>query len=141
MAQVESVLRDLDAFDKPQIHVLNKIDLFDEQTRATLKDTADNVHISAARGLHLERLLAAIDAHLDQDPIARARLRVPQAEGRALAQLESRSVILSRQYGENEMVELEVDAPESLLRRLSRFVVAPVRQPGARGKSSGKNEE
>ncbi len=75
MAQVESVLRDLDAFDKPQIHVLNKIDLFDEPTRATLKDTADNVHISAARGLHLERLLAAIDAHLDLDPIERARLR------------------------------------------------------------------
>ena len=119
--QVESVLRELDAFDKPQIHVLNKIDLFDEPARATLKDSAGTVHISATRGLHLERLLAAIDAHLEQDPIARARLRVPQAEGKALAQLESRSVIVSRQYGENEMVELEVDAPESLLRRLSRF--------------------
>ena len=76
------MLRDLDAFDKPQIHVLNKIDLFDEQTRATLKDTAENVHISAARGLHLDRLLAAIDAHLDLDPIERAHLRVPQSEGR-----------------------------------------------------------
>ncbi len=123
MVQVESVLRELDAFDKPQIHVLNKIDLFDEATRATLKDSAGNVHISATGGLHLDRLLAAIDAHLDQDPIARARLRVPQSEGKALAQLESRSVIVSRQYGENEMVELEVDAPESLLRRLSRFVL------------------
>ena len=133
MAQVESVLRDLDAFDKPQIHVLNKIDLFDEQTRATLKDTADNVHISAARGLHLDRLLAAIDAHLDQDPIERARLRVPQSEGKALAQLESRSVILSRQYGENETVELEVDAPESLLRRLNQFVFEPMK-PGPMSK-------
>ena len=121
MAQVESVLRELEAFDKPQIHVLNKIDLFDEETRATLKDTADNVHISAARGLHLDRLLAAIDARLDQDPVERAQLRVPQSEGKALALLESRSVILSRKYGDNEMVELEVDAPESLLRRLSRF--------------------
>ena len=126
MAQVETVLRELDAFDKPQIHVLNKIDLFDDQTRATLKDTAESVHISAARGLHLDRLLAAIDAHLDADPIERARLRVPQSEGKALAQLESRSVILSRQYGENETVELEVDAPESLLRRLSQFVVAEI---------------
>ena len=123
MVQVESVLRELDAFDKPQIHVLNKIDLFDDQTRATLKDNAENVHISAARGLCLDRLLAAIDAHLDQDPIARARLRVPQSEGKALAQLESRSVVISRHYGENEMVEFEVDAPESLLRRLHKFVV------------------
>ena len=64
MAQVESVLRELEAFDKPQIHVLNKIDLFDEHTRAALKDTPESVHISAARALHLERLLAAIDAHL-----------------------------------------------------------------------------
>jgi GTP-binding protein HflX len=123
MVQVESVLRELDAFNKPQIHVLNKIDLFGEPTRAALKDSAGNVYISAACGLHLDRLLAAIDAHLDQDPIGRARLRVPQSEGKALAQLESRSVILSRHYGENEMVEFEVDAPESLLRRLGRFVV------------------
>ena len=49
MAQVESVLRELDAADKPQIHVLNKIDLFDDETRAQLKDTAESVHISAAR--------------------------------------------------------------------------------------------
>jgi GTP-binding protein HflX len=124
MAQVESVLRELEAFDKPQIHVLNKIDLFDDATRSTLKDSAGNVHISAARGLHLDRLLAAIDAHLDQDPISRACLRVPQSEGKALAQLESRSIVLSRRYAENEMVEFEVDAPESLLRRLGKFVVA-----------------
>jgi GTPase len=128
MAQVENVLRELDAADKPQIHVLNKIDLFDEETRAQLKDAKECVHISAARALHLDRLLAAIDARLDQDPIARARLRVPQSEGKVLAQLESRSVILSRGYVSNEngdeVVELEVDAPESLLRRLSRFVLA-----------------
>jgi hypothetical protein len=38
------------------------------------------------------------------------------------------------------MVELEVNAPESLLRRLSRFVVAPVRQPGARRKAVRKKQ-
>jgi hypothetical protein len=44
---------------------------------------------------------------------------------------------LSREYGENEMVELEVDAPESLLRRLSQFVVKEprtARKPGMRRK-------
>jgi GTP-binding protein HflX len=142
MAQVESVLRELDAADKPQIHVLNKIDLFDAEERAKLKDTETSVHISAARGFRLERLLAAIDARLDQDPIERARLRVPQSEGKALAQLESRSIILSRQYADGEMVELEVDAPESLLRRLSRFVVdgAAVAKP-LRKKAKRKTAE
>jgi hypothetical protein len=32
-------------------------------------------------------------------------------------------VVLSRNYVENETVEFEVDAPESLLRQLRRFVV------------------
>jgi len=138
MAQVESVLRELEAYDKPQIHVLNKIDLFDEEARDTLKDSPESVHISAALGLHLDRLLAAIDAHLDQDPIARARLRIPQSKGKALAQLESRSIVVSRRYAENEMVDLEVDAPESLLRKLSQFVVdapAVVGQPRVRRKA------
>ncbi len=137
--QVETVLRELDSLDKPQIHVLNKIDLYDEPTRATLKDSAESVYISAARGMHLDRLLAAIDAHLDLDPIERARLRVPQSEGRALAQIESRAVVLSREYGENEMVELEVDAPESLLRRLKAFHVGgctTARKPRVRRKAA-----
>jgi GTP-binding protein HflX len=140
IAQVETVLRELEAFDKPQIHVLNKVDLFDDETRSTLKDTAGNVHISAARGLYLDRLLAAIDAHLDMDPIERARLRVPQSEGKALAQLESRSIVLSRQYGENEMVEFEVDAPESLLRRLSKFVVADGAAKGRLRKAASREK-
>jgi GTPase len=127
MAQVELVLRELEASDTPQIHVLNKIDLFDEDKRALLKDTGSSVHISAARGLHLDRLLAAIDAKLQEDPIQHARLRIPQSEGKALAQLEARSVIRSRQYcndgAGNEAVEFEVDAPQSLLRQLGVFVV------------------
>jgi 50S ribosomal subunit-associated GTPase HflX len=140
MAQVETVLRELESLDKPQIHVLNKIDLFDEATRDGLKDSSESVHISAARGLRLDRLLAAIDKHLETDRVERAWLRVPQSEGKALAQLESRSVILSREYGENEVVEFEVDAPESLLRRLSRFVVAPARQPGRHRKAISKKQ-
>jgi GTP-binding protein HflX len=137
MAQVESVLRELECLDKPQIHVLNKIDLFDDETRATLTDSKGNVHISAVRGLHLDHLLSAIDAQLDLDPIERAVLRVPQSEGKALAQIESRSIVLSRQYDEDEMVEFEVDAPESLLRRLSRFVVAASRER-RKGRSRAK---
>ncbi len=137
MAQVESVLRELEAFDKPQIHVLNKIDLFNEPTRLTLKDTNESVHISAASGLRLENLLSAIDAHLSHDPIVRARLRVPQSEGKALAQIQARSVVISREYGENEAVEFEVDAPESLLRQLKEFVIAaPPRRKLARTKKS-----
>jgi len=132
-AQVASVLRELDCGDKPRIHVLNKIDLFDEKERLRRKDSEGSVSISAARGLHLDRLLAAIDARLQDDPIARARLRVPQSEGKALARLEARSVIVSRHYRDAEgqaMVELVVDAPESLMRELRRFVISGGRSSG-----------
>jgi hypothetical protein len=50
------------------------------------------------------------------------RLKVPQSEGKLLSALEARSRIFSRQYRDG-LVELEADAPESLLRRLRGFVV------------------
>jgi len=128
MAQVESVLRELEASGTPQIHVLNKIDLFQEEKRALLKDSESSVHISAARGWRLDRLLAAVDAKLQQDPIEHARLRIPQSQGKALAQLEARSVVRSRNYcadgSGSEAVEFEVEAPQSLLRQLREYVVS-----------------
>jgi GTP-binding protein HflX len=140
MAQVEHVLGELECAGKPQIHVLNKIDLFPASQRAGLKDTDESVHISAARALNLPRLLAAMDARLEQDPVLHATLRLPQSEGRALAQLEAGSVILRRSYGEeDETVELELDAPESLLRRLSRFVVSGL--PGRKGARARKKAQ
>ncbi|MDR3762866.1 MAG: GTPase HflX [Acidobacteriota bacterium] len=129
MEQVENVLRELEVLDKPQLHVLNKIDLFDASTRAALQDSPDSVHISASRGLRLDRLLKTIDERLEVDPIEHARLRIPQSDGKALAMVEARAVVCSRTYPEAEdgveRVELEVDAPESLLRRLAEFRVTP----------------
>jgi GTP-binding protein HflX len=141
MVQVESVLRELEVLDKPQIHVLNKIDLFDDETRTALKDTAESVHISAACGMNMDRLLAAIDERLELDPIERARLRIPQSEGKALAMVEARAIVLSRSYpetdGAEELVELEVDAPESLLRRLAEFRVGVPRARRAKRTPKG----
>jgi len=49
-------------------------------------------------------------------------LRVPQSEGKALAALDAKSVIFAREYRDGN-VELEVQAPESLLRKMKSFVV------------------
>ncbi|HSB76801.1 MAG TPA: hypothetical protein VLC12_14185, partial [Terriglobales bacterium] len=70
----------------------------------------------------LTTLLDRIDQMLVEDPISRVRLKVPQSEGKLLSTLEARSRIFSRQYRDG-VVELEADAPESLLRRLRGFVV------------------
>jgi GTP-binding protein HflX len=119
--QVEAVLRELDSQDKPRVYVMNKIDLLPEKKRESLRDTDSVIHVSAARGTGLDKLLALIDSKIMQDPVERVHLRVPQSEGKALAMLDAKSVIFSRQYRDG-YVELEVQAPESLLRKMKSFV-------------------
>ena len=121
-AQVETVLGELDAKDRPRLHVLNKIDLLPPLQRESLRDTADAIHISAAQGAGLTTLLDAIDAALVGDPLSRVRVRVPQSEGKVLSQLQSRARVYARHYRDGT-VEMEVHAPESLLRLIRRFVV------------------
>jgi hypothetical protein len=50
-------------------------------------------------------------------------LRVPQKEGKTLAMLEAKARIYSRKYKDGA-VELEVDAPASVVRRAKEFVLS-----------------
>ena len=121
-AQVEEVLRELEVQDKPQLYVMNKMDLLPEEKRESLADSAEVVHVSAAKGLGIDRLLQHIDELIELDPVRQVRLRVPQSEGKILAALDARAVVLSRTYHEG-MVELEVQAPASVLRGLREFLL------------------
>jgi len=121
-AQVEIVLRELGAERKPRLKVFNKIDLLSESERESLRDSTDAVHISATQEIGLTALLDKVDALLQDDPISRVRLGVPQTQGKVLSALEAKSRIFSRQY-QDGVVELEAEAPESLLRTLKPFVV------------------
>jgi GTP-binding protein HflX len=121
-AQVESVLKELDADKKPRLHVMNKIDLLPAKQRESLRDDEQAVHVSAAQGIGLTTLLDRIDSLLEADRPSRVRLRIPQREGKALALLQARARIYSRQYLDGA-VELEAEAPESVLRRMREWVV------------------
>ena len=59
---------------------------------------------------------------LELDPIQRVKLRIPQSEGKVLAQLESKSRIRTRSYKDGA-VELELDAPESVARKVEKWTV------------------
>ncbi len=80
------------------------------------------VHVSAAKGIGMSTLLDRIDEMLSEDPLSRVHLRVPQKEGKLLALLEARSRIYSRHYKDG-LVELEVEAPESVVRKVREWVV------------------
>jgi GTP-binding protein HflX len=120
--QVEQVLRELDSQDKPRLYVMNKVDLLPEKKRESLRDSDNVVHVSAAQGIGLEKLLEVIDEKIEQDPVQRVKLRVPQSEGKMLALLDAKSRIFSREYRDG-FVELDVQAAESVLRKVNTFVV------------------
>jgi len=131
-AQVEIVLKELEAEKKPRLRVMNKVDLLDMEVAESLmnddqRDDAGSegtktVYVSAAEGTGLDRLLACIDAMIEEDRVSRVHLRVPQKEGKTLALLEAKARIYSRKYKDGA-VELEVEAPESVVRRVREWVV------------------
>jgi len=130
-AQVEIVLKELEAEKKPRLRVMNKVDLLDEEVAQSLladaaRSGSKTVYVSAVEGTGLERLLSRIDAMIEEDPVSRVHLRVPQKEGKLLALLEARSRVYSRQYKDGS-VELEAEAPDSVLRRVKEFVVREAR--------------
>ncbi|HXE90809.1 MAG TPA: GTPase HflX [Terriglobales bacterium] len=121
-AQVEKVLGELGAASKPRLRVVNKIDLLPPADRDARRDDERTVHISAARGIGISTLLDRIDQRLEEDPLSRVHLRMPQAEGKALAMVEARARVFARRYRDG-FVELDAQAPASLLRKLRPYVV------------------
>jgi GTP-binding protein HflX len=136
--QVESVLKDLDVMDRPRIRVMNKVDLLPEAQRKALTSAANTVYISAAKQMGLDGLLSAIDSHLEIDALQPLRIRVPQSEGKLLALIESRAHILKRSYRDAK-VQMDLEAPESLVRQLGAYVVK-TKRPQVLTQSSRKKK-
>jgi GTP-binding protein HflX len=126
-AQVEIVLKELEVEKKPRLRVMNKVDLLDVEVAAglmrdALRDGSNTVYVSAAEGTGLERLLARIDAMIEEDQVSRVHLRVPQKEGKILAMLEAKARIYSRAYKDGAVL-LDVEAPESVVRKVREWTV------------------
>jgi GTPase len=117
-AEVEAVLAELKAGDKPVLQVFNKIDLL--APGASLP--ADALPVSALTHEGLDLLLQAIDGALIADPLIEGRFRIPQADGRVLAALE-RGATLTEQTFEGEDVQLTAVGPSSLLGRYRRYQI------------------
>ncbi|HZU27100.1 MAG TPA: GTPase HflX, partial [Bryobacteraceae bacterium] len=117
MAHVRKVLEEIGAAEKPQILVLNKIDL----AAATMPDPKA-IAISARTGLGIDALVTAIDAAIELDPVERACFRVPVAEGAALNLLHERARILETRY-DGDVVHIEAEAPASVRRQLARYAL------------------
>ncbi len=134
VAEVFRVLGEIGAAATPQILVLNKADrlpagehdvrvvagrLLEEAGQSPLIPA---VMVSGLTGEGLSRLFDAIDEAVPFDALETVRFRIPLRDGAAIALLHEHGRVRAEDYDGN-LCELEVDAPESLRRRLCRYLV------------------
>ena len=123
--EVNKVLEELDARDKPQILVLNKCDriTLEEAERIRASEFAagehlDVVAISALKNEGLDQLLVAMDGSLPGDPLSTVRYRFPHTEADKLSFLYSHGRITER-VDDEEGVEVTAEAAASVHQRLA----------------------
>ena len=119
--EVEAVLTELGAQDKPTLQVFNKIDLLAEGTASPMPSGV--IPVSALKGEGLNVLLEAIDDSLTADPLVEAHFSIPQSEGRILAALERGATLSDQSYTGND-VTLTAWGPASLISRYRRYQLA-----------------
>ncbi len=132
-AHVLKVLAEIGAAATSQLLVLNKIDLLPERTvdggaicRRILAGAAGEqytraVAVSARDGAGLDRLLDVVDEALPADPVRRAVFRFPLSEAGVVHVVHECARVISTRYGARHC-EVEAEAPESLVRRLKRYL-------------------
>jgi GTP-binding protein HflX len=121
-SEVLGVLREIGAAEKPQLLVLNKIDLLPEAAAHMPFDgAAHSVGVSARNGSGIGDLLDLVDTMLDLDPVTRVRLKVPAADGALIHRIHERGRVASARYA-GDTCEIEADVPESLLRSLNDYL-------------------
>ena len=117
---VEKVLAELGALDKPIVPVMNKVDLLPPEERTALLADPLSAVISATTGEGIDHLLELIDRALTADPIVEDKFVVPQREGAVLAALDAGALILKREFS-GDFVDLAVAGPASLLARYREY--------------------
>jgi GTP-binding protein HflX len=133
-AHVLKVLAEIGAEETKQILVLNKMDQAveageesDTLAQRILGEVSgpvglEAITVSARTGAGFDALLAAIDHGLSLDPVAHARFRIPAGEGLSIHLLHEHAKVIDSRY-QDEWCEIEAEAPESVRRQLTRYVV------------------
>ena len=133
-AHVLKVLAEIGADQTRQILVLNKMDVAMEsgEESRTLAERirgevpapvgAQAIPISARTGAGFQELLEAIDEALPLDPVSRIHLRIPASEGSLIHLVHERAKVLASRY-KDDWCDIEAEAPESVRRRLTRYMI------------------
>jgi len=118
---VEDVLKELEADDKPQVIVFNKIDLISEPDRSRLKKVCpDSILVSAQQGIGLDDARRAIEESMRKGLI-RMHLLVPYTRGEVIQRLYSLGLVVSESHTQDG-TDIIVDVPEGDVDEYSLFV-------------------
>jgi GTP-binding protein HflX len=122
MRAVERLLSDLDLGDRAVVLALNKADHVEEpRDLDRLSQESGGIPVSALTGAGLPELIAAIEGAL-RPQVGHVTLRIPYADGPALALCYRRGRVLRREDGEGGVL-LDVALPRSLLGQVSAYQV------------------
>ena len=140
VAEVYRVLGEIGAASTPQILVLNKCDRLAhsehdpqvlgtrllaqarQSSGASAETATPAVLVSGLTGEGLAKLFDLIDQVLPFDIVETVRFRIPLRDGAAIALLHEYGKVRAQGYDGN-LCEIEVEAPESLRRRLKRYLI------------------
>jgi len=118
---VEGVLRELRCETKPSLLVWNKVDRFRDpvEREILLRRFPGSIAISARTGEGREELSRRA-AEVVTRSLVDLEVRIPQSEGKLLAELASWSVIVAREFVDGE-VRMKLRVPPRTTYRLERF--------------------
>ena len=124
IAEVEEVLKQIDALDVPQILVYNKIDQintlpniqFDENGRIR------QVWVSALQGDGLNLLIKALRQNFDYDS-TRIWLRLPPAAGKLRSELYAYDMVIKDFVDEEGYWQVEAEIPYQKLKRYEEYQI------------------
>ncbi len=110
IAEVNKVLKEIEASEIPTIMVFNKIDLLSSPPKVNRDSNGmiDRVWCSAHSGDGLDELLLAVKEHLSTLH-TRCRVVLPSSNGKLRAELYQKNVIHNESYSEEGDVVLECD--------------------------------
>ena len=121
--EVDKILRELGVVGRPRIRVLNKSDRLTPEERAAISrhwngnGNGPAVLVSALTGDGIDELLKRMDAEMPMDPLMTLSVRLPLAEGRALAMIHALGHVLHSEIDDSHM-RLHAEVPESIARKL-----------------------
>jgi GTPase len=120
---VRSVLKQIEAADKPTLMVLNKIDLLSEVEADKLRGRyPDAVFTAAADGIGLDALLEQLSDHLSRLRVE-VSLKIPFERGDVVAKVHQEGEVLEETYDE-EGTFVVARIPRQELADLEEFVAS-----------------